>query len=49
MEVDDALTGHAGAGVGRTYGSEGVPLAVQVTELEKITYPNLSFSYLQGN
>ena len=27
-EVHDALTGHAGGGVGRRYGNAGVPLAV---------------------
>ena len=35
-EVHDALTGHSGGGVGRTYGS--VPLDVMAKEVAKVRY-----------
>ena len=37
-EVHDALTGHAGGSVGRSYGSRGVPLNIKAMAMEKITY-----------
>ena len=40
-EVHDALTGHAGGSVGRSYGSDGVPLKIKAAELEKISYPGV--------
>jgi len=39
-EVHDALTGHAGGGVGRSYGS-GVPLARLADAIKAIHYPTL--------
>jgi integrase len=44
-EVHDALTGHSGGGVGRTYGG-GVPLDVKADEIAKITYDGLDHSNL---
>lgn len=44
-EVHDALTGHAGGGVGRTYGG-GVPLDVKAEAIAKITYNGLDHSNL---
>jgi integrase len=44
-EVHDALTGHAGGGVGRTYGG-GVPLDVKATEIAKVRYEGLDPSHL---
>ena len=43
-EVHDALTGHSGGGVGRTYG--GVPLEVKAREIAKVKYPGLDLSNL---
>ena len=40
----DALTGHAGGGVGRTYGS--VPVAVRARAIAEVTYPGLELSIL---
>jgi integrase len=42
-EVHDALTGHSGGGVGRSYG--GVPLEVKAREVNKVLY-NLDLSHL---
>ncbi len=42
-EVHDALTGHSGGGVGRSYG--GVPLGVKAREIAKVRYP-LDLSHL---
>ena len=43
-EVHDALTGHSGGGVGRTYGT--VPLEVKAREIAKVNYPDLDLSSL---
>ncbi len=43
-EVHDALTGHAGGGVGRSYGS-GVPLEVLAEGVGKVRY-DLDLSHL---
>ena len=43
-EVHDALTGHAGGGVGRSYG--GVPLGVTAKEIRKVRYADLDLSHL---
>lgn len=40
-EVHDALTGHSGGGVGRSYGS-GVPLRVLAEALAKVGYPGFA-------
>ena len=44
-EVHDALTGHAGGGVGRSYG-RGVPLQVLEAAVKKIEYRGLDMSRL---
>ena len=46
-EVHDALTGHSGGGVGRSYGS--VPLDVTAGEIEKVRYGALDLSHLHVN
>ena len=45
-EIRDALTGHSGGGVGRTYGS--VTLEVKAREIAKVAYPGLDLSSLDG-
>ena len=40
-EVHDALTGHAGGGVGRRYGNAGVPLAVLTEAVTRIKVPDV--------
>ncbi len=45
-EVHDALTGHSDGGVGRSYGGNGVPLAVLSEAMAKITYKGLDLSHL---
>jgi integrase len=44
-EIHDALTGHSGGGVGRTYG--GVPLRVKDREIAKVSYLGLDLSRVQ--
>lgn len=44
-EVHDALTGHAGGGVGRSYGG-GVPLNVKAEAIAKVRYEGLDLSHL---
>jgi integrase len=44
-EIHDALTGHSGGGVGRTYG--GVPLRVKAREIAKVSYLGLDLSRVQ--
>jgi integrase len=41
-EVHDALTGHSGGGVGRTYG--GYPLGLKAGAIAKVKYPGLDLS-----
>ncbi len=43
-EVHDALTGHSGGGVGRTYG--GVPLDVKANAIRALSYAGLDLSHL---
>jgi integrase len=44
-EVHDALTGHTGGGVGRTYG--GVPLDLKAKEIVKVKYEGLELFHLR--
>ncbi|MGO8915031.1 MAG: DUF6538 domain-containing protein [Stellaceae bacterium] len=44
-ELHDALTGHTGASVGRTYG-DGVPLEVLAEAIAKVSYKGLDLSYM---
>ncbi len=46
-EVHDALTGHAGGGVGRQYG-RGVPLPVLAKAISKIEYPGVTLAAVIG-
>ncbi len=43
-EIHDALTGHSGGGVGRTYGT--VPLRLKARKIAKVQYPGLDLSHL---
>ena len=46
-EVHDALTGHSGGGVGRSYGSEKVPLDVKAEAIAKVRFEaDLSHLYV---
>jgi integrase len=49
-DVNDALTGHAGGGVGRSYGAKEVVkrfgLRVLADAVAKVAYPNLDLSHL---
>ena len=45
-EVHDALTGHAGGGIRRTYGT--VPFGVRVREIKSVGYAELDLGHLQA-
>ena len=46
-EVHDALTGHSGSSVGRSYGGLHYPLAPLVEAMKKLRYPGLSLVHLK--
>jgi len=46
-EVHDALTGHSGGGVGRSYGGLHYPLAPLVEAMKKLRYPGFSLAHLK--
>lgn len=45
-EVSDALTGHSGGGIGRRYGSNGIPLDVKADAVKLVRFDGLKLDYL---
>lgn len=45
--IHDALTGHSGGGVGRSYGGHMYPLPPLVAAMEKLRYKSLDLGHLQ--
>jgi hypothetical protein len=41
----DALTGHSGRGVGRSYGGEAFPLKPLAKAIERVRYPGLNLTF----
>ena len=46
--IHDALTGHSGGGVGRSYGGQMYPLPPLIKAMEKLKYKGLDLSHLHG-
>jgi hypothetical protein len=46
-ELQDALTGHTSASVGRNYG-DGVPLEMRAEAIAKVSYKGLDLSHLHA-
>lgn len=45
-EVSDALTGHSGGGIGRRYGSNGIPLDVKADAVKLVRFDGLRLEHL---